>query len=630
MADDRTQLMGARALASGYEIMWFEIIDVLGQGGFGITYLAKDKNLNRNVAIKEYLPTSFAYRHQDFSVKPITSDHGDNFAWGLDSFLKEAQTLARFSHKNIVRVQSVFEHNSTAYMVMDYEEGKNLSSIYKGSEQLDQAFFEDVFFPIFDGLQEIHELGFIHRDIKPANIYIRENNTPVLIDFGSARQTSQQQTGEMTSLVSQGYTPLEQYSSNYGEQGPWTDIYALAATLYQGVSGSKPAESLSRSACLLRAKPDVVLPLNTNEYPGYSQVFLDAIYTGLAIQPEERPADLYAWGECFDEDKVAVAGDFPGDQNAAQLSDIDDKTRIMSPPEQPPEHAQNTTGFPGQAPASQQQSSEPVDMGFANDTQMPATAETGADGTAAHKITAKPKAKRSKLLPIAASVVLLAGAGIGAYAFLSGKLGGNSLNIAELPKPVNPVQTILPSQHVVTRLDELDRLALYYAQAYALDQNNAQVNLGIQEVFREVGELAEDWNNTRFAEIGESIRRVAKRLPDTSNYHSRIDGLLADTSNRATSSSVLTLIESNQIVRPEGNSVLDIITSIDKSEYDLLTQEPAWEEMMGRLATSAASHLTNADFDSGARIVEAALAIHPEDATMLQLRDHLALRNTPQ
>jgi len=173
MVDDRTNLMSARALGAGYEILWYTIERVLGQGGFGITYLAHDRNLERSVAIKEYLPTSFAYRHADYSVKPITGDHRENFSWGLGSFLKEAQTLARFSHPNIVRVHSVFEENNTAYMVMEYEHGRNLGSVYQQRSHLDQKFFDQVFFPIFDGLKEIHNFGFIHRDIKPANIHVR-------------------------------------------------------------------------------------------------------------------------------------------------------------------------------------------------------------------------------------------------------------------------------------------------------------------------------------------------------------------------------------------------------------------------------------------------------------------------
>ena len=328
MADDRTALMSARALSPGYEILWYTIDRVLGQGGFGITYLAHDRNLDRAVAIKEYLPTTFAYRHEDYSVKPITGDHRENFVWGLGSFLKEAQTLARFSHPNVVRVHSVFEENNTAYMVMEYEHGNNLAALYKQQPNLDQQFFEQTFFPIFDGLKEIHKFEFIHRDIKPANIYIREDGTPVLIDFGSARQTTQQQTSEITTLVSQGYTPLEQYSANYGDQGPWTDIYALAATIYEGIVGKKPDESLSRSACLMRAKPDLLERLDSRVYTGFQQQFLDAVFAGLKLEPEGRPQSLEQWSDLFANGISAQAS--PSAIESSGFTELeDDRTRIQ-------------------------------------------------------------------------------------------------------------------------------------------------------------------------------------------------------------------------------------------------------------------------------------------------------------
>lgn len=326
MVDDRTALMSAKALTPGYEVLWYTIDRVLGQGGFGITYLAHDRNLDRAVAIKEYLPTSFAFRQEDYSVKPITGDHRENFVWGLGSFLKEAQTLARFSHPNIVRVHSVFEENNTAYMVMEYEHGQNLAKVYKQGENLNQAFFEQVFFPIIDGLKEIHKFEFIHRDIKPANIYIREDGTPVLIDFGSARQTTQQQTSEMTTLVSQGYTPLEQYSANYGDQGPWTDIYAMAATIYEGIVGRKPEESLSRSACLMRSKPDLLERLSATDYPGFTQQFLDAVHAGLKLEPEGRPQTLEAWAQIF----AQGGGDYVSSPDIRGFTELEeDRTRIQ-------------------------------------------------------------------------------------------------------------------------------------------------------------------------------------------------------------------------------------------------------------------------------------------------------------
>ena len=344
--------LDTRTLDPGHHIHWYRIESVLGQGGFGVTYLAHDTNLDRRVAIKEYLPTTIAARDADDSVRPLSEGKRDDFTWGLDNFLAEARTLARFSHENIVGVHSVFEENSTAYMVMAYEEGDSLSSLYRRGEYRDQAALERVFFPIFEGLREIHRLGFVHRDIKPANIYIRENGTAVLLDFGAARLMVQQQTGEMTSLVSQGYTPLEQYSVSYGEQGPWTDIYALAATMYEGVAGVRPEEALSRSACLLRRRPDPVVALSDRVHPGFDERFLDAVTAGLALQPEERPADLDVWLARFGRERPAVS---PG--RFAEFDELDERTRLR--PRRHTDEDDDRTRLRGVAPPPPSPPSEP-------------------------------------------------------------------------------------------------------------------------------------------------------------------------------------------------------------------------------------------------------------------------------
>lgn len=315
--NDNTVLMSAKPLRAGYQLAWYTIKSVLGHGGFGITYLAHDNNLDREVAIKEYLPTSFACRHEDHSVNPITGSLINHYKWGLERFLIEAQTLAKFKHNNIVGVHSVFEQNGTAYMVMEYETGESLAARLAQGKACNQNELEDVFFPIFDGLTKIHDFGFIHRDIKPANIYIRHDNSPVLIDFGSARQTSAQNTGDMTTLVSQGYTPLEQYSSDYGQQGPWTDIYSLAATLHHTITGSKPADAISRSARKLRQQPDPVTQLIDIDYPGFSQIFLDAVNQGLALQQENRPQNITQWMQLF--------GQSPGDTQWVQNTPTNQK-----------------------------------------------------------------------------------------------------------------------------------------------------------------------------------------------------------------------------------------------------------------------------------------------------------------
>jgi len=236
------------ALPPGYKLHWYVIKEVLGQGGFGITYLADDTNLNHSVAIKEFLPVEMALREGDASVHPVSGEQGDNFQWGLDRFISEAQTLARFRHNNIVRVFTVFSENNTAYMVMEYERGQGLHEILKYKDKLSPWEALDILLPILDGLEQVHEAGFIHRDIKPPNIFIREDGSPVLLDFGSARQSLGEHTRTLTTMVSPGYAPFEQYVSKSDKQGPWTDIYGLGATMYRAVTGKSPPNAVDRSA----------------------------------------------------------------------------------------------------------------------------------------------------------------------------------------------------------------------------------------------------------------------------------------------------------------------------------------------------------------------------------------------
>jgi len=275
-------------------LLWYRIEKVLGQGGFGITYLAHDTKIDQAVAIKEYLPIELAVREADDSIHPVADDRVELFTWGLTRFLDEAKTLAKFRHPNIVRVLFYTEANNTGYMVMEYEHGQSLESILRRGESFDQQRLLDIVLPLADGLQVVHDAGFIHRDIKPANIYIRENGSPVLLDFGSARQSFAGQTHTLTTLVSPGYAPFEQYNMTSGNQGPWTDIYSLGATMYRIVTGRSPCDAIARSAGLQNG-PDPLQPASQAAAAGFSADTVAAIDQALAFHEKDRPQSIAQW-----------------------------------------------------------------------------------------------------------------------------------------------------------------------------------------------------------------------------------------------------------------------------------------------------------------------------------------------
>ena len=285
-------------LSSGYRLPPYTIESTLGEGGFGVTYLACDNSLERLVAIKEYLPKDIAKRDSNGQVVPIEARHEAQYRWGLQAFIQEAKTLAKFDHPNIVKVLHFIEANNTAYLIMAQEQGVTLAEIYAGDQLLDQAFFENVFFPILDGLEQVHQLGYIHRDIKPHNIMVRGNGTPVLIDFGSARQYTQQDQHNLTSVVSQGYAPIEQYNVAFGQQGPWTDIYAFAASLHEGIYKSLPGLPNKKSE-LTEVRFEREGSGSVHSSNGFSHDFLRAVQAGLATQQTDRPQDIGAWRLMF-------------------------------------------------------------------------------------------------------------------------------------------------------------------------------------------------------------------------------------------------------------------------------------------------------------------------------------------
>ena len=255
-------------------------------GGFGITYLAWDTHLETPVAIKEYLPRELAGRDSNrLTVTPHSHDDNALFREGLELFLKEARTLAKFDHENIVRVRNVLEENGTAYLVMNFYEGTTLAAhLEQKGGRLPEKIAISILLPVLDGLREVHSKGFLHRDIKPQNIYLTKSGTPILLDFGSARMLMGGRARSMTVLMTPGYTPFEQYHRK-GQQGPWTDIYACGATLYQMLTGVVPIEATER------ADKDTLQPPEKLA-SGISPQVSNMVMRALAMNRESRPSTV--------------------------------------------------------------------------------------------------------------------------------------------------------------------------------------------------------------------------------------------------------------------------------------------------------------------------------------------------
>ena len=283
-------------LPIGYRLEEFEIKSILGSGGFGITYLARDVDLKREVVVKENLPFQCAMRDSTRSVRPRTSTASDRtqFEWALQSFLREAETLSRFDHPNIVRILRRFEANNTAYFVMPYLPGKSLKQVIEEQVAVDQGFTEqrlkDLLYPLLDALEVLHHEGVYHRDIKAANILLATGHRPILIDFGAARQVISEKSH--TVVESAGYTPFEQLQS-HGHVGPWSDIYSLGGTFYTAIHGEPPPRASDR----MRRDPITCLAEHYSDH--YSRPFLQALDWALRVDEVERPQTVAEWREAF-------------------------------------------------------------------------------------------------------------------------------------------------------------------------------------------------------------------------------------------------------------------------------------------------------------------------------------------
>ena len=305
------------ALPASFQLDQFRVESVLGKGGFGITYVATDLRLNKKVALKELLPDSIVTRVEGNTVVPHSQSSMESWEWAKERFLDEAKTLAAFSHPAIVGVHHYLEANGTAYMVMDFVDGESYESrLRRIGREPDEGSLMAVVGPIMDGLAEVHAKKLLHRDIKPENILINHRGQPVLIDFGAAREVVGA-TVAVTSIVTHGYSPFEQYQSS-AKLGPSSDVYSIGAVMCRAVSGEKPPVATER------VLEDHFAPLATRKLEGFSIGFLDCIDRALAVRAESRPQSI-----------AEFKADIHGQQGTIKLQPRSTHTPLAMPPQIP-------------------------------------------------------------------------------------------------------------------------------------------------------------------------------------------------------------------------------------------------------------------------------------------------------
>ncbi len=277
------------ALPMGTALGEFELLRVLGEGGFGIVYLAQDRMLQRRVAVKEYMPVQLARRGDGSTVQVSAEHHRPVFESGLAGFVNEARLLAQFDHPALVKVHRFWQANGTAYMVMPYYEGLTLKSVLAAMPgPPDERWLMALLAPLTEALAVLHAQRCFHRDIAPDNILLlADSGQPLLLDFGAARQVIGGATQALTAILKPGYAPVEQYAETPGlKQGPWTDIYALCAVVHLALMGSKPLPAVARMVS------DRQPPLLQAARGHASARFLQAIDDGLRVRPDERTASV--------------------------------------------------------------------------------------------------------------------------------------------------------------------------------------------------------------------------------------------------------------------------------------------------------------------------------------------------
>ena len=552
-------------LPKGFSLHWYEVQSVLGRGAFGVTYLARDKNLDQLVAIKEYFPNEFSTRESGFTVHPTSSQSKEMYEWGLNRFVREARTLAKFKHGNIVRVLSVFESNNTAYMIMEYERGKELSRLFKEKKHFTEQELLNIFLPIMEGLKLVHDAGFIHRDIKPSNIYIREDGSPVLIDFGSARQVSGAPTKALTSLVTYGYAPFEQYNESEEKQGPWTDIYALGASLFFGLLHELPVESLTRGSSMLSTGMDSYKPLSVMLAGQYSASFLLAIDHALLFHANERPQDVLVWA-----DMLSGKKDVPASMSKKTLPvENPDATVIRKP---------NTESFAQETTSAEKPSAEPQEQ------------------------PVSPSIQWTPILLITVVVIVA-----GAIILMQGQ---ESTQVAPPGKVMSTPADLLLNQAIQAHqadnhiTPEGNNALQLYLRLLMLEPTNEQASKGVSEITRLYDDsIRNDLVEKNFDKAGKNLQQLLAIMPDSTKWKELQAALKEAEDNHSRQRQLLAqadeYLKKNNLLSPIGNNALSTLRK-------MLEFDPDNKEVLQRIEIMVSHYINQAEKEIAAGKLTAA------------------------
>ncbi|HZV63567.1 MAG TPA: serine/threonine-protein kinase, partial [Telluria sp.] len=420
-------------LPVGTRLADFEITGILGEGGFGIVYIAYDHSLQRTVAIKEYMPGALAMRAADHSVAVRAERHQETFNVGLKSFISEARFLAQFDHPALVKVYRYWEQNRTAYTAMQYYEGRTVKDIVENSPELvDEAWCRKILRQILQALERLYTMKILHRDIAPDNIIVQENGDAVLLDFGSARQIIGDMTKGLTVILKPGYAPVEQYAGDASlEQGPWTDIYALAAVMYFAITKAPPPTSIARMI------KDPMVPLRGRALEGYSEALLGAVDSGLGVLAQDRPQTIDAF-----RDLLGIVSVDPAPVRPAGAA----KRNAPAPRAAEP--------APAAAPAAgSAQAAAPAPSAASAPARSPEAQEALLEAAlAAHDPTTPPLPRKSRWIIIAIAAGLLVAAGGGIYSLLR-SAAGDTIMLALPQTPPASAPAVASAQQQVRGLD---------------------------------------------------------------------------------------------------------------------------------------------------------------------------------